>query len=139
MNGRQFKQGSHCSYLPRVRCRGNVPGVGGRLGASTSYMVGTVNMFYVFNMDGASPPERPRTCTFASVTDRPVLGHVRSMFIVDTVSAETEKVGFKYEHLDGVHTMLHVDSITFKIMLVPHYDSDKSTTHMCGIPIWETI
>lgn len=61
------------------------------------------------------------------------------MFIVDTIREETERLGFKYEYLDDVHMMLHVDSITSKVMLVPHHESEKSATHMCGINMWETI
>ena len=41
INGRLFKQGDHCEYLPRVVQRGNVPGVvGGLLGSSTSHLIG---------------------------------------------------------------------------------------------------
>lgn len=139
LNGRQFKQGSHCSYLPRVQRRGNAAGVGGRLGSSTSYKIGTINMFYVFTMSGVLEPTRPRICVFASITDRPVLTHSRSMYIVNTVREELEKVGFEYEHLQDIHSMIHVDSITSKVMLVPHYDEDKSDSQMCGISMWETI
>ena len=96
-------------------------------------------MFYVFTMTGVVLPTYPPVCVFASITDRPVLGHSRSMFIVDTVREETEKLGFGYEHIEDVHSMIHVDSITSKVKLVPHWEEEKSNTHMCGISMWETI
>ena len=96
-------------------------------------------MFYVFTMTGVVSPACPHTCVLASITDRPVVGHSRSMFIVNTVREETEKVGFKYEHQDDVHSMIHVDSITSKVMLVPHYLEEMSSSHMCGVSMWETM
>jgi hypothetical protein len=73
--------------------------------------------------------------TFVSIKPRAVVGKDRSMYIVDTVSDDTTVTGFKYVHMAG-HMFIHIDSITAKVKLVPHYDEVKRIRLMCGIRMW---
>jgi hypothetical protein len=131
INGRLFKQGDHCEYLPRVVPRGNVPGVvGGLLGSSTSHLIGTVGLFYRFEMDGGPSP-----AVFVSVTPRLIKEKERSMYIIEGVIDDTRIRGFEHVHTKLLHFM-HIDSITAKVKLVPHYDLAKRTAFMCAIPMW---
>ena len=130
INGRLFRQGDHCEYLVKVARRPNLAGVGGSLGSSTSHLIGTVGMFYRFNMVGGDTP-----ATFVSIKPRTVVGKDRSMYIVDTVSDDTAVSGFKYAHMAG-HMFIHIDSITAKVKLVPHYDEVKRAQFMCAIRMW---
>ena len=130
INGRLFRQGDHCEYLPKVPRRPNQPGVGGSLGSSVSHLIGTIGMFYRFKMIGGDTP-----ATFVSIKPRTLVERDRSMYIVSTVSDDTSVSGFKYVHLEA-HTLVHIDSITAKVKLVPHYDEAKCTDFMCAIRMW---
>ena len=133
LNGRQYKQGDHCAYLPYVRPRYQRRGVGGHLGSSTSHRIGTIQMFYSLVMTGA--PSRPRECQCVVVVDRPVKSLDHGMYITDSVRQDTEQVKFNYEPTH-TSTFIHVDSITHKVKLVPHYDKALKDTLMCGISMW---
>ena len=143
LNGRQYKQGSHAEYLPRVGRRGNRPGAGGAEGSSTSHRVATVHMFYHFSMEGSRPESYrggvtlkalPDEATFAIVSDRVVHDKIRSMHIVDAVRDSATKPGFKFKTA-AEHTIIHIDSITAKVMIVPHFDTTQNHL-MCAIPMW---
>ena len=73
--------------------------------------------------------------TFVSIKPRTLVERDRSMYIVSTVSDDTSVSGFKYVHMEG-HTLVHIDSITAKVKLVPHYDEAKCTDFMCAIRMW---
>ncbi len=130
INGRLFRQGDHCEYLVKVPRRINQPGVGGSLGSSESHLIGTVGMFYRFNMVGGDTP-----AAFVSIKPRAVVGKDRSMYIVDTVSDDTAVSGFEYFHMAG-HMFIHIESITAKVKLVPHYDEVKRAQFMSAIRMW---
>lgn len=78
---------------------------------------------------------RERTCQILAITDRPVLSLDKGMYIVNSVRQDTEVLGFKFEPTDNT-TLIHIDSITHKVKLVPHYDEDHKDTLMCGISMW---
>ncbi len=130
INGRLFKQGDHFEYLPKVVPRGNVPGVGGLLGSSTSHLIGTVGLFYRFVMDGGPSP-----AVFVSVTPRLIKEKERSMYIIEGVMDDSLMSRFDHVHTEQ-HTFIHIDSITAKVKLVPHYDLAKRAAFMCAIPMW---
>ena len=143
LNGRQYKQGSHAEYLPVVKRRGNLAGPGGEGGSSTSHRVATVHMFYHFTMQGSRPETYrggvtlkalPDEATFAIISDRVVHDKIRSMHIVDAVRDSATKPGFKFKTA-AEHTIIHIDSITAKVMLVPHFDATQNHL-MCAIPMW---
>ena len=143
LNGRQYKQGSHAEYLPVVRRRFNRPGPGGEEGSSESHRVATVHMFYHFTMQGSRPEtvrggvtlkELPDEATFAIISDRAVRDKIRSMHIVDAVRDNATKPGFKFKTA-AEHTIIHIDSITAKVMIVPHFDTTQNHL-MCAIPMW---
>lgn len=129
LNGHVYKQGDRCAYLARVAPRGNAEGVGGRLGSSESYKVGTIKMFYHF-------PRTP-SITFVDILDLPVRRKLRSLYIVAAQPAFPR--GFACNPVTATSTLYHIDSITSKVLLAPHYTEDETeaTTEMCGIPMWD--
>lgn len=135
LNGRPYKQGNHCAYLPYVRRRGNLPGPGGREGSSQSHTLATIHLFYTFTLTDARGSNATRA-TFASVEQRPVTGRIRSLYIIDSIKEETRLSSFTHVHDPSIHILVHVDSITHKVMFVPHFDSDQAETKMCGICMW---
>ena len=108
INGRLFRQGDHCEYLPKVPRRHNQQGPGGALGSSESHLIGTAGLFYKFDMVGGDTP-----ATFVSIKPRPLVGRDKSMYLVNTVCDDTSVSGFSYIHMEE-HTLLHLDSITAK-------------------------
>ena len=130
INGRFFRQGVHCEYLLHVLPRGNLPGIGGLLGSSTSYSLGTIALFYRVPMVGGPSP-----ATFVSVKPRLIKEKERSMYVIDSICEDTSLSAFKHVHTLA-HHLIHVDSITAKVKLVPHYAVDKHDSLMCGIKMW---
>ena len=116
--------------------RGNLIGEGGLAGSSESHKIGTVLLFHIVPM--TETQQHPRTLCFATVIDRPILGRVRSMFRVHTVREDLSLVNFSCCYDPDLHTLIHVDSIAFKIMLVPHYDQKNNPDDMCAIRMWES-
>jgi hypothetical protein len=114
--------------LPKVARRGNAEGIGGRLGASESHKIGTIKMFYHFDVAGV------RT-TFVDIDDHPILHKVRSLFIIDTVEALQRGRDLYPAHRHS--TIFHIDAITSKVLLAPHFDPALSATKMCAISMWE--
>ena len=35
------------------------------------------------------------------------------------------------------NTLIHIDAITHRVMMVQHYDRNKRDEYMCGIPMWK--
>ena len=130
INGRLFKQGDHCEFLPKVAQRRNVPGVGGLDGSSLSHCVATIGMFYRFNMVGGESP-----ALFVSVIRREQVCRENNMIVLNTVSNDTGLLGFSHVH-SPKHVLIHVDAITSKVKLVPHYDIAKRDNFMCAINMW---
>jgi hypothetical protein len=135
LNGRVFRQGDHCEYLPKVAVRPNVPGVvGGSLGSSASHLIGTVGLFYRFQMNGGPSP-----AMFVSVKPRKIKEKERSLYILDGTGvideAHVHKKGHSHVHTLQ-HTLIHIDAITAKVKIVPHYDLAKRAAFMCAIPMW---
>ena len=50
------------------------------MGSSESHLIGTVGLFYKFDMVGGDTP-----ATFVSIKPRPLVGRDKSMYIVNTV------------------------------------------------------
>jgi hypothetical protein len=138
LNGRQYKQGCHVEYLPRVALRHNRDGPGGSEGSSTSHKVGLVHMFYTFTMMGYAASGLAKQATFAAITDCPLVSpKVRSLYFID---APSERLYPKFRFvLTDAHSLIHVDSITAKVMVVPHFDRDLRSTQSCGIPMWRAL
>jgi hypothetical protein len=131
LNGRDYYQGSHVMYSPYVRRRGNEANVpGGTLGSSQSHLVGTVRMFYVFT------DPHGKNEVFASIRDRKILEKDNSMAIIDTLNADIRVRAFEYEYDSNLDTVVHIDAITAMLMCVPHYNAERSNTHMCCIHMW---
>ncbi len=133
INGRSFDQGAHVEYYPRVRRRGNLEGAGGREGSSTSQRLATVNMYYVVR----APRESGRfdNATIVDITDIPILRRARGMYVVESVRSNTRLLGFNVGTTG--RTFVHIDSIAFKIKLVPHWSDQFKDDLMCGLRVWE--
>ena len=130
--------GDHIEYLPRVRRRGNMDGPGGREGSSTSHKLATLGMFYLVRMVGATGAggERPATLVLASVLPLSQVGQASGCRVVGTVRRDVHLDGWDHVHNTNKHTLLHVDSITGRVMLVPHYDETLRASKMCVLPMW---
>ena len=111
-----------------MRRRFNAEGIGGRLGTSESHLVGTIKMFYHFDIGG-------QETTFVDILNHPVLEKFRSLYIVDTVQP-FRKGKDRYPVTAGSH-IYHIDAITSKIMLAKHFSPEYAGTRMCGIVMWE--
>lgn len=136
LNGRPYKQGDHCEYIPIVHRRGNNPGPGGLEGSDTSRRIATINMFYAVRVQDNG---EQRDVHLVDLTDIPVGGFYRKLSIVssDTVRAQRRLPGLNFQHGSG--TLFHIDAISAKVMLVPHFDDSKKDSLMIAIPIWEAV
>ena len=128
LNGRNYAQGDTCVYLPRIQPRGNRDGVGGRDGASKSHLIGLINMFYILPQGDV---------TFVSIRHLPTVPKVRTLYVTPTVNRPVQ-AGLAYEYQQDTDVLIHVDSITAKLFLVPHFDSDRRVDFMCGITMWDS-
>ena len=118
---------ARCEYLPKVRRRFNIAGVGGTLGASASFKIGTIKMFYHFKIGAVET-------TFVDILDHPVLEKVRGLYIIKKVPALQQ--GSTNHPVTATSTIYHIDSITSKILLAPHFTPELMSTRMCGIRMW---
>jgi len=80
--------------------------------------------------------EGSRQEIFFAVRNRPVVGHFRDMRFVESVAGDTAEPGWGYVYDPGVDTILHIDSITARVMIVPRYGVNESEGLMCGIKMW---
>ncbi len=78
---------------------------------------------------------RKRTANFVSVRDVPI----QSRFRIESVREDTASVGWSGIGDLAGGVLIHVDAITHKVKLAPHFNSDLSDTYMCAIPMWEAI
>ena len=129
LNGRPYEQGDHVEYLLYVRPRGNVDGIGGRLGSSTSHRIGLLLMMYTFTLNDNS------TETFVAIRDRPVIAKLRNLYVLASV-AKWQLPGQDEEYSD-TSTLVHVDAITSKVKIVPHHEPRCAATHMLATAMWE--
>ena len=118
---------TRCEYLPRVSRRPTLAGVGGMLGGSTSFKIGTIKMFYHFKIGAVET-------TFVDILDHPVLEKVRGLYIIQKVPALQR--GSTKHPVTATSTIYHIDSITSKILLAPHFTPELMPTRMCGIRMW---
>ena len=133
LNGHTYQRGTHVEFLPYVRPRGNLGGVGGLLGSSESHRIGTILMLYTFTVHRHG--KLYDTATFVEVADRPVLEKIRSLYNINSVAAEhLPAAGGAYS---GDNYLIHVDAITAKVRLVPHFLPRLAATHMLAITMWE--
>lgn len=63
-------------------------------------------------------------------------GRARSLYIIDSIKEDKRLSSFNHEHDPSKHKLIHVDSITHKVMFVPHFDEDQAEDKMCGICMW---
>jgi hypothetical protein len=116
-------------YLPRVKRMYNLPGVGGLDGASTSHLIGTIKMFYHFDVGGVKN-------TFVDILNHPFNRKEGRMYILPTVLSLVQ--GKHMHPIIPTSRLYHIDSVTSKVIFVPHYNPPDSSTQMCGIPMWES-
>jgi hypothetical protein len=109
--------------------RFNQPGVGGRDVAAQSHLIGTIKMFYHFDDLGGQQH------TFVDIANHHIIEKIRSMYIVDTCL--TLRTGFNHHPILAESTIIHIDAITSKVLLVPHFAPEYKDVRMCAIPMWE--
>ena len=130
LNGRTYSQGSIVEYLPYVPRRGNRDGIGGRVGSSQSYLIGCINMMYVFQLDNLP-------IVLVDITGLPIVSVVRSLYVVERPASDMAHLaGFTNltENMDSEgRCIIHIDSITSKIHLAPHFTDEA---YMCAIRMW---
>jgi len=133
LNGREYRQGDVVKLLPRVVPRGNQDGPGGREGSSTSYQIGSIHMFYSVVLDN------DEVCTFVHVTTHPQIDRFRSLYVLEKFDQTAFRVGLGDDEVEvsPEGQFVHVDSITSKVLVVPHFDEDKWETSVCAITMWE--
>ena len=129
LNGRNFSQGDSCLYVPIVPRRYNQPGVGGQDGTSTSHLLGIINMFYTFTLPLGD-------VTFVSLYNLPIEHKLRSLYVTRTVVRNIQP-GFADAYTTN-QVLIHIDSITAKLFLVPHFNPTYRSDFMCGIPMWDS-
>lgn len=126
LNGRHFKQGDYCEYLPTVPRRGNVAE-----GSSSFYRLARIECFYVVRFGGVEVP-------LVQITDLPILGSVRSLRVISKPEPMPRPGWDTYKHILQAAVadveLIHIDSITHKVFLAPHFDSEDE---MCAIRMWE--
>jgi hypothetical protein len=111
INGHRYQQGDSVAFMPVVSRRFNLSD-----SLLSRNLVGTINMFYIVKNSGALDE------VYVSLSKRPILDMEGDLYIVDSVRPETWLPGFKFVHQRGQHVIVHVDAITAKILLVPHFD-----------------
>jgi len=100
-------------------------------------LVGTIQLFYVCKLTDDNNVTREEV--FVAIRERPLVERDRTLYIVNTVADDTNQPGFTYEYDSSVDKIVHLDSITDRIMLVPHYKKDFADTLMCGIVMWPAL
>jgi hypothetical protein len=126
LNGRVYRQGDACEYLPLGRRAGG------------AHHIGVINMFYqicFFSPDG-------RTSRFeimVDVTNVPVQAKERSMYIIPSIPRRVKQLGFLHVCGSGDSDVLHVDTITAKVQLAPHYSPERRDNLMCALRMWEAV
>ena len=95
-----------------------------------------VNAFYTFYKHGGYVKARPNKSnfTFVEVVDLPIEGMIGSMFVMkqSTVAATSRLDKFRRSPADST-TMIAVDSVAYKIKIVPHLWDIALTM---GIRMW---
>jgi hypothetical protein len=93
-------------------------------------------MFYTFFKDGYSKgsPRAP-SFTFVEIVELPITARNGNLFVIDRdeVVARSRLDGFARNQ--SATTIIFVDSIVYKIKLVPHMTID---TQSIGIRMWES-
>ena len=94
-------------------------------------------MFYTF-YDGIYLPGKPNADahTFVEIVELPITGFLGNLFVIDrdSVVARSKLDGFIRNPLQ-ITTIIFVDSIVYKIKLVPHMSDDNLSL---GIRMWES-
>jgi hypothetical protein len=99
-------------------------------------------MFYHIYLDYFDG-EDPQRALFVEIIDRPIIGKSEdttfcegSLKIIDSIREDTRNLGFKTLGLSPGSTVLHVDSVAYKIKVVPHYLPELAATQMCCLRMW---
>jgi hypothetical protein len=86
-------------------------------------------MFYHFDVEGQST-------TFVDIMDHPLIIKERSMYIIESTLA-LQRGNHHVHPVTTNSTIYHIDAITSKVLLVPHYSHLLKDTQMCAIRMWE--
>ena len=137
--GHLYEQGDRVVYNP--------PGRANQAVEATREKVGTILMFYhvqhELDRHGASYSDdnprraRPRVETFVQIKDVPVRGKHAKLFLVDrqVIAKHKPKFAEGYTASQDPNMYFHIDVISYKACLVPHFDPNEDDL-MCVIPVW---
>jgi hypothetical protein len=134
-----YGQGDRVIYAP--------PGRAEQADDAIPEKVGTILMFYhvqhELDRNGASYSDdnprraRRRVETFVQIKDMPVRGKHAKLFLVDRQDIAKHKPKFSaaYTASRNPNMYFHIDVISYKACLVPHFDPEEHGL-MCVIPVW---
>lgn len=126
LNGRQFKQGDYCEYLPTIPRRDNMVD-----GSSTSYRLARIECFYVVRVGAEEIP-------LVQIFDLPILSEIRSLRVTPKPDPMARPGWETWKHI--LHAavadvkLVHIDAVTHKVFLAPHFTNEHQ---MCAIRMWE--
>lgn len=130
VNGREYQQGDHIEHYTYVPPRHGAARVGGNppVGNTESSRLGTINMFYTFAYGS-----QPRT--FLEITLLPIVERLSpALFVVKSIDRSESRLDGFQRIPNGETTMVFIDSVVFRINLVPHF---TNTSLLCTIRMWE--
>lgn len=140
-------------YFPVVPRRYNDPErPGGLVGVTTSALLGTINMFYVFGFGSADVE------TFVEISELPVKDRIGSLYIIDEIPLSEARLAGFTRVPSGPTKIIHIDAVAYKIKLthplkkiaslpVPDENDegdetkvadDEGSGTLCAIPMWES-
>ena len=113
--------GDHIEFYPLVPRRGNHPSdPGGLVGVTTSSRLGTINMFYTFDLGTRNQQ------TYVEIAAIHRLGSIGSMYVVQEIPRNEARLDGFDRVPSGPTEMIHIDSICFKIKLAPRLEKIAS-------------
>lgn len=137
--GHKYAQGDRVVYSP--------PGRAEQVQDAPPELVGTILMFYQVHheLDPAGAPyseENPRRVrrrveTFVQIKNIPVITKHAKLFLVDRQIIAKHQPKFSKDYIPSrdPNMYFHIDVISYKACLVPHFEPDEHCL-MCVIPVW---
>jgi hypothetical protein len=99
-------------------------------------------MFYKLRLPRADrSSQRFEDVILLEMVDRPIVERDGRMYVINSIRRDTQLMGFgALEQVDGNLTQVvlaHIDCVSSKLKVVPHYDPAREEAQMCCIRIWE--
>ena len=118
-------------YITQVEFHKKIPVRGGlpRSIEGDPARIGTINMFYTFNI-------QPSPLTFLEVSVLPIIERPRgtNFYVVDRIDRSEARLDGFCRVPSGETDIVFIDSVVKKIKLVPHWTDEKK---MLAIRLWD--